>query len=236
MRLVRFGQLCSSCRRKDRACSQANRPCAARGACEPTRRARLDRASKCAAVVERASMIEVTRATPRLPACCNNIAICRRGDIDKLADVPACHGDRIMRALNTAATGRMAQELKSRFVSTTSPHAQRLVTSASAREFRICYTSREPVGHADLRRKANPACRHRPRGRPSRPSVTPRIMTQGTSCRPAMDFDVAIRAERLFHDSDADGQVRLQRAGSFRWTRRGRRIVRPPRQCGCSPA
>ncbi len=127
-----------------------------------------------------------------------------------------------MRALNTAATGMMAQELnveviannianmrttgykrqRAEFQDMLYEHVRRIGTQASTQGNIL------PVG-VDL-------------GSGVRTVGTPRIMTQGTLTQTGGDLDVAIRGEGFFKIQLPDGTFAYTRDGSFQMDAQGR--------------
>ena len=131
-----------------------------------------------------------------------------------------------MRALHTAATGMMAQELNVQVISnnianmrTTGYKRQRAEFSGSA------LRARAPHRHADLGPGQHPAGRRRSRLRREDRRHAAADVRKARSRRPVRELDVAIRGEGFFKIQLPDGTYAYTRDGSFQMDAQGRIVT-----------
>src|SRR6188474_1830993 len=106
-----------------------------------------------------------------------------------------------MRALHTAATGMMAQELNVQVISNNIANMRTTGYKRQRAEFQdLLYEQVRRVG-------------------------TQRLMTQGAILQTGKDYDVAIRGEGFFRIQMPDGRTAYTRDGSFELDAQGRLVT-----------
>ncbi len=131
-----------------------------------------------------------------------------------------------MRALNTAATGMMAQELNVQVISNNIANMRTTGYKRQRAEFQdLLYEQVKRVG-TQTSTQGNILPVGIELGGGVKTVGTPRIMTQGTLLPTGNSLDVAIRGEGLFKIQMPDGTFTYTRDGSFQMDAQGR-IVTP---------
>ncbi len=131
-----------------------------------------------------------------------------------------------MRALHTAATGMMAQELNVQVISNNIANMRTTGFKRQRAEFQdLLYEHVTRVG-TQTSTQGNILPVGIELGRGVKPVGTPRIMTQGTMLPTGNTLDLAIRGEGLFKILMPDGTYNYTRDGSFQMDAQGR-IVTP---------
>jgi flagellar basal-body rod protein FlgG len=131
-----------------------------------------------------------------------------------------------MRALHTAATGMMAQELNVQVISNNIANMRTTGYKRQRAEFQdLLYEQVRRVG-AQTSTQGNILPVGIELGAGVKTAGTPRIMTQGTLLPTGNTLDVAIRGEGLFKIQMPDGTFTYTRDGSFMMDSQGR-IVTP---------
>jgi flagellar basal-body rod protein FlgG len=131
-----------------------------------------------------------------------------------------------MRALHTAATGMMAQELNVQVISNNIANMRTTGYKRQRAEFQdLLYEQVRRVG-AQTSTQGNILPVGIELGAGVKTAGTPRIMTQGTILPTGNTLDVAIRGEGLFKIQMPDGTFTYTRDGSFMMDSQGR-IVTP---------
>src|SRR5262249_3653024 len=131
-----------------------------------------------------------------------------------------------MRALYTAATGMMAQELNVQVISNNIANMRTTGYKRQRAEFQdLLYEQVRRVGSRPST-QGNILPVGIELGAGVKPAGTPRIMTQGTLLPTGNSLDVAIRGEGLFKILMPDGTFTYTRDGSFQMDAQGR-IVTP---------
>src|SRR4029450_3744696 len=139
-----------------------------------------------------------------------------------------------MRALHTAATGMMAQELNVQVISNNIANMRTTGYKRQRAEFQdLLYEHVSRVG-TQTSTQGNILPVGIELGGGVRTVGTPRVMTQGTLLPTGNTFDLAIRGEGFFKIVMPDGTFTYTRDGSFQMDAQGR-IVTPRATC-CSPA
>jgi flagellar basal-body rod protein FlgG len=131
-----------------------------------------------------------------------------------------------MRALHTAATGMMAQELNVKVISNNIANMRTTGYKRQRAEFQdLLYEHVRRVG-TQTSAQGNILPVGVELGGGVKTVGTPRLMTQGTLSPTGNDFDVAIRGEGFFKIAMPDGSFTYTRDGSFLMDAQGR-IVTP---------
>ena len=131
-----------------------------------------------------------------------------------------------MRALNTAATGMMAQELNVEVIANNIANMRTTGYKRQRAEFQdMLYEHVRRIG-TQTSTQGNILPVGVDLGSGVRTVGTPRIMTQGTLSQTGGDLDVAIRGEGFFKIQLPDGTFAYTRDGSFQMDAQGR-IVTP---------
>src|SRR5713226_1530539 len=131
-----------------------------------------------------------------------------------------------MRALNTAATGMMAQELNVQVISNNIANMRTTGYKRQRAEFQdLLYEQVKRVG-TQTSTQGNILPVGIELGGGVKTVGTPRIMTQGTLLPTGNTLDVAIRGEGLFKIQMPDGTFTYTRDGSFQMDAQGR-VVTP---------
>ena len=131
-----------------------------------------------------------------------------------------------MRALNTAATGMLAQELNVQVISNNIANMRTTGYKRQRAEFQdLLYEQVSRVG-TQTSTQGNILPVGIELGGGVKTVGTPRIMTQGTLLPTGNTFDVAIRGEGFFKIQMPDGTFTYSRDGSFQMDAQGR-IVTP---------
>jgi len=131
-----------------------------------------------------------------------------------------------MRALHTAATGMMAQELNVQVISNNIANMRTTGYKRQRAEFQdLLYEQVRRVG-TQTSTQGNILPVGIELGAGVKTAGTPRIMTQGTLLPTGNSLDVAIRGEGLFKIQMPDGTFTYTRDGSFQMDAQGR-IVTP---------
>ena len=131
-----------------------------------------------------------------------------------------------MRALHTAATGMMAQELNVQVISNNIANMRTTGYKRQRAEFQdLLYEHVSRIG-TQTSTQGNILPVGIDLGGGVKTVGTPRIMTQGTLMPTGNDFDIAIRGEGLFKIQMPDGTFAYTRDGSFQMDAQGR-IVTP---------
>ncbi len=131
-----------------------------------------------------------------------------------------------MRALHTAATGMMAQELNVQVISNNIANMRTTGYKRQRAEFQdLLYEHVSRVG-TQTSTQGNILPVGIDLGGGVKTVGTPRLMGQGTLARTGNDFDIAIRGEGFFKIQMPDGTFAYTRDGSFQMDAQGR-IVTP---------
>src|SRR3954462_10295650 len=131
-----------------------------------------------------------------------------------------------MRALYTAATGMMAQELNVQVISNNIANMRTTGYKRQRAEFQdLLYEHVRRIG-TQTSDQGNILPVGVDLGSGVKTTGTPRIMTQGSLSPTGKDFDVAIRGEGFFKIQMPDGTFAYTRDGSFQMGAQGR-IVTP---------
>ena len=131
-----------------------------------------------------------------------------------------------MRALNTAATGMVAQELNVQVIANNIANMRTTGYKRQRAEFQdMLYEHVRRIG-TQTSTQGNILPVGVDLGSGVRTVGTPRIMTQGTLSQTGGDLDVAIRGEGFFKIQLPDGSFAYSRDGSFQMDAQGR-IVTP---------
>jgi flagellar basal-body rod protein FlgG len=127
-----------------------------------------------------------------------------------------------MRALHTAATGMMAQELNVQVISNNIANMRTTGYKRQRAEFQdLLYEQVRRVG-SQTSSQGNILPVGIELGGGVKTVGTPRLMTQGTLSPTGNDFDVAIRGEGFFKILMPDGTFTYTRDGSFQMDQQGR--------------
>ena len=130
-----------------------------------------------------------------------------------------------MRALNTAATGMMAQELNVQVIANNIANMRTTGYKRQRAEFQdMLYEHVRRIG-TQTTDQGNILPVGVDRGSGVKPVGTPRIMTQGTLTQTGGDLDVAIRGEGFFKILMPDGTFAYTRDGSFQMDAQGRIVT-----------
>ena len=130
-----------------------------------------------------------------------------------------------MRALHTAATGMMAQELNVQVISNNIANMRTTGYKRQRAEFQdLLYQHVRRVG-SQTSDQGNVLPAGVELGSGVKTAGTPRIMTQGNLLPTAKDFDVAIRREGFFKILLPDGRTSYARDGSFELDAQGRMVT-----------
>lgn len=130
-----------------------------------------------------------------------------------------------MRALHTAATGMMAQELNVQVISNNIANMRTTGYKRQRAEFQdLLYEQVRRVGsQTSSQGTILPAGVELGAG--VKTVGTPRVMTQGSLLPTGKDFDVAIRGEGFFRIQMPDGRITYTRDGSFELDAQGRIVT-----------
>jgi flagellar basal-body rod protein FlgG len=127
-----------------------------------------------------------------------------------------------MRALHTAATGMMAQELNVQVISNNIANMRTTGYKRQRAEFQdLLYEHVRRIG-AQTSEQGNILPVGVDLGSGVKTTGTPRVMTQGSLSPTGKDFDVAIRGEGFFKIQMPDGTFAYTRDGSFEMDAQGR--------------
>jgi flagellar basal-body rod protein FlgG len=130
-----------------------------------------------------------------------------------------------MRALHTAATGMMAQELNVQVISNNIANMRTTGYKRQRAEFQdLLYEQVRRVG-SQTSDQGNILPAGVELGSGVKTVGTPRVMTQGTLSPTGKDFDVAIRGEGFFKILLPDGRTAYTRDGSFELDAQGRMVT-----------
>src|SRR5690606_33067510 len=130
-----------------------------------------------------------------------------------------------MRALHTAATGMMAQELNVQVISNNIANMRTTAFKRQRAEFQdLLYEHVSRVG-AQTSSQGNILPAGIELGSGVKTVGTPRIMTQGSLAQTGKDYDVAIRGEGFFKVTMPDGSTSYTRDGSFELDAQGRIVT-----------
>jgi flagellar basal-body rod protein FlgG len=130
-----------------------------------------------------------------------------------------------MRALHTAATGMMAQELNVQVIANNIANMRTTGYKRQRAEFQdLLYEHVNRVG-TQTSENGNILPAGIELGSGVKTSGTPRIMTQGNLLPTGKTYDVAIRGEGLFKVLMPDGQTSYTRDGSFELDAQGRLVT-----------
>ncbi len=130
-----------------------------------------------------------------------------------------------MRALNTAATGMMAQELNVQVISNNIANMRTTGFKRQRAEFQdLLYEHVRRIG-TQTSDQGNILPVGIDLGSGVRTVGTPRVMTQGSLTQTGNDFDVAIRGEGFFKIQLPDGTYAYTRDGSFNMDAQGRLVT-----------
>lgn len=130
-----------------------------------------------------------------------------------------------MRALHTAATGMMAQELNVQVISNNIANMRTTGYKRQRAEFQdLLYEHVRRIG-TQTSDQGNLLPVGIDLGSGVKTVGTPRIMTQGTLSPTGKDFDVAIRGEGFFKIQMPDGTFSYTRDGSFEMDNQGRIVT-----------
>jgi len=130
-----------------------------------------------------------------------------------------------MRALHTAATGMMAQELNVQVISNNIANMRTTGYKRQRAEFQdLLYEHVRRVG-TQTSDQGNQLPAGIELGSGVKTVGTPRLMTQGTLLQTGKDYDVAIRGEGFFKILLPDGRTAYTRDGSFELDSQGRLVT-----------
>lgn len=130
-----------------------------------------------------------------------------------------------MRALHTAATGMMAQELNVQVISNNIANMRTTGYKRQRAEFQdLLYEHVRRIG-TQTSDQGNILPVGVDLGAGVKTVGTPRVMTQGTLAQTGKDFDVAIRGEGFFKIQMPDGTFSYTRDGSFEMDAQGRMVT-----------
>ena len=149
-----------------------------------------------------------------------------------------------MRALHTAATGMMAQELNVQVISNNIANMRTTGYKRQRAEFQdLLYEQVTRVG-TQTSSQGNILPAGIEMGSGVKTAGTPRLMSQGELTQTSKDFDLAIRGEGFFKILLPDGRTAYTRDGSFELDAQGRlvtsqgNLVQPEHhhssECNCS--
>jgi flagellar basal-body rod protein FlgG len=130
-----------------------------------------------------------------------------------------------MRALHTAATGMMAQELNVQVISNNIANMRTTGYKRQRAEFQdLLYEHVRRIG-TQTSDQGNILPVGVDLGSGVKTVGTPRVMTQGTLSPTGKDFDVAVRGEGFFKIQMPDGTFSYTRDGSFEMDAQGRMVT-----------
>jgi flagellar basal-body rod protein FlgG len=130
-----------------------------------------------------------------------------------------------MRALHTAATGMMAQELNVQVISNNIANMRTTGYKRQRAEFQdLLYEHVSRVG-TQTSAQGNILPAGIELGSGVKTVGTPRLMTQGALAQTGKDYDVAIRGEGFFKIEMPDGRTAYTRDGSFEIDAQGRLVT-----------
>ena len=130
-----------------------------------------------------------------------------------------------MRALHTAATGMMAQELNVQVISNNIANMRTTGYKRQRAEFQdLLYEHVRRVG-TQTSDQGNILPAGIELGAGVKTVGTPRLMTQGALVQTGKDFDIAIRGEGFFQITMPDGRTAYTRDGSFELDAQGRIVT-----------
>ncbi|MGH9692768.1 MAG: flagellar basal-body rod protein FlgG, partial [Bryobacteraceae bacterium] len=130
-----------------------------------------------------------------------------------------------MRALHTAATGMMAQELNVQVISNNIANMRTTGYKRQRAEFQdLLYEHVSRVG-SQTSSQGNILPAGIELGSGVKPVGTPRLMTQGELTQTGKDYDLAIRGEGFFKILQPDGTTAYTRDGSFELDAQGRLVT-----------
>ena len=130
-----------------------------------------------------------------------------------------------MRALHTAATGMMAQELNVQVISNNIANMRTTGYKRQRAEFQdLLYEHVRRVG-TQTSDQGNQLPAGVELGAGVKTVGTPRLMTQGALVQTGKDYDVAIRGEGFFQITLPDGRTAYTRDGSFELDAQGRIVT-----------
>jgi flagellar basal-body rod protein FlgG len=130
-----------------------------------------------------------------------------------------------MRALHTAATGMMAQELNVQVISNNIANMRTTGYKRQRAEFQdLLYEHVRRVG-TQTSDQGNQLPAGVELGAGVKTVGTPRLMTQGALVQTGKDYDVAIRGEGFFQITLPDGRTAYTRDGSFELDSQGRIVT-----------
>jgi flagellar basal-body rod protein FlgG len=130
-----------------------------------------------------------------------------------------------MRALHTAATGMMAQELNVQVISNNIANMRTTGYKRQRAEFQdLLYEHVRRVG-TQTSDQGNQLPAGVELGAGVKTVGTPRLMTQGTLVQTGKDYDVAVRGEGFFQITLPDGRTAYTRDGSFELDSQGRIVT-----------
>src|SRR5277367_1511386 len=130
-----------------------------------------------------------------------------------------------MRALDTAATGMAAQDLKVQVIAGNIANMSTTGFKSQRAEFQdLIYEHVQRVG-AQASDQGNILPAGIELGAGVKTVGTPRLMTQGSLVQTGKDYDVAIRGEGFFQITMPDGRTAYTRDGSFELDAQGRLVT-----------
>jgi flagellar basal-body rod protein FlgG len=130
-----------------------------------------------------------------------------------------------MRALHTAATGMMAQELNVQVISNNIANMRTTGYKRQRAEFQdLLYEKVRRVG-TQTSDQGNILPAGVELGSGVKTVATPRLMTQGSLVQTGKEYDVAIRGEGFFRIQLPDGRTAYTRDGSFELDAQGRLVT-----------
>jgi flagellar basal-body rod protein FlgG len=130
-----------------------------------------------------------------------------------------------MRALHTAATGMMAQELNVQVISNNIANMRTTAYKRQRAEFQdLLYEHVRRVG-TQTSDQGNILPAGVELGSGVKTVATPRLMTQGAIIQTGKEFDVAIRGEGFYRIQMPDGRTAYSRDGSFELDAQGRLVT-----------
>src|SRR4051812_33367807 len=164
--------------------------------------------------------------TRRSPACCSRPATSVAAPSTSSPKFrPDANTETPMRALHTAATGMMAQELNVQVISNNIANMRTTGYKRQRAEFQdMLYEHVRRVG-TQTSAQGNVLPAGVELGSGVKTVGTPRIMTQGTLLPTQKDMDVAIRGDGFFRVALPDGRTAYTRDGSFELDAQGRIVT-----------
>src|SRR5215213_2542950 len=130
-----------------------------------------------------------------------------------------------MRALHTAATGMMAQELNVQVISNNIANMRTTGYKRQRAEFQDLLDEHVRRVGTQTSDQGNQLPAGVELGAGVKTVGTPRLMTQGSLVQTGKDYDIAIRGEGFFQITLPDGRTAYTRDGSFELDSQGRMVT-----------